>query len=58
MIWSSHDLDAIEKYASRVACMNQRLFFHGDTKQFFADEDLLKTYTESTMQIHMHHHRV
>jgi zinc transport system ATP-binding protein len=58
MVWSSHDLDAINKYASRVACMNRKLFFHGDKDQFFADEDLLKTYTESTMQMHMHDHRV
>lgn len=56
IIWSSHDLDAIEKYASRVACMNRKLFFHGKKEQFFADEKILKTYTESAMQMHMHDH--
>lgn len=56
MIWSSHDLDAIEKYANKVACMNRNLFFHGDKDHFFADEKILKTYTEATMQMHMHDH--
>ncbi len=56
IIWSSHDLDALEKYASKVACMNRQLFFHGHKEDFFADEDILKTYTESAMQAHMHGH--
>lgn len=56
IIWSSHDLDAIEKYATSVACMNKKLFFHGKKDQFFADKEILKTYTESAMQMHMHDH--
>lgn len=56
IVWSSHDLDAISKYASRVACMNKKLFFHGDKEDFFTNKDLLKTYTESSMQMHMHDH--
>ena len=56
IIWSSHDLDAISKYANRVACMNKKLFFHGEKEKFFSDKDLLKTYTESSMQMHMHDH--
>ena len=56
IVWSSHDLDAISKHASKVACMNKRLFFHGDRGEFFSDPALLKTYTESSMQAHMHHH--
>ncbi len=56
IIWSSHDLDAISKHASRVACMNKRLFFHGKKEDFFLNNDLLKTYTESSMQMHMRHH--
>jgi len=56
VVWSSHDLDAIKKYANRVACMNRRLFFHGEKEKFFADEKILKTYTESAMQMHMHDH--
>ena len=56
IVWSSHDLDALERYASKVACMNKRLFFHGNKEDFFSGEAALKTYTESTMQAHMHGH--
>ena len=56
IVWSSHDLDAVSKYATRVACMNKKLFFHGEKEKFFSDKELLKTYTESSMQLHMHNH--
>ena len=58
IVWSSHDLDAVSKYATRVACMNKKLFFHGDKEKFFSDKELLKTYTESSMQLHMHNHNM
>ena len=58
IVWSSHDLDAVSKYASRVACMNKKLFFHGEKEKFFSDKELLKTYTESSMQLHMHNHNM
>lgn len=56
IIWSSHDLDAVAKLASKVACLNRTLFFHGMSEEFFHNEDLLKMYSESSMQMHMHHH--
>ncbi|HII36536.1 MAG TPA: metal ABC transporter ATP-binding protein [Nitrosopumilaceae archaeon] len=56
IIWSSHDLDAVAKLASKVACLNRTLFFHGIPEEFFHNEDLLKMYSESSMQMHMHHH--
>lgn len=56
IVWSSHDLEAISKLANRVACMNRKLFFHGEKEEFFSNKELLKTYTESAMQMHMHHH--
>lgn len=56
IVWSSHDLEAIAKLANRVACMNRQMFFHGQKEEFFSNKDLLKTYTESAMQMHMHHH--
>ncbi len=56
IVWSSHDLEAISKLANRVACMNRKLFFHGQKEEFFSNKDLLKTYTESAMQMHMHNH--
>lgn len=56
IIWSSHDLDAVAKLATKVACLNRKLFFHGISEEFFHDENLLKMYSESSMQMHMHHH--
>jgi zinc transport system ATP-binding protein len=57
IIWSSHDLDAIKKLASKVACINKKLFFHGDVSEFFDNEKLMMSaYLESSMQAHMHSH--
>ena len=56
IIWSSHDLDAVERLANKVACLNKMLFFHGISKEFFSDDEMLKKYSETSMQMHMHHH--
>jgi zinc transport system ATP-binding protein len=56
IIWTSHDMDAVNKYANKVSCINKRMFFHGDKGEFFSSEDNIKNYSESTMQIHMHSH--
>ena len=56
IIWSSHDLDAVNKLANHVACLNRTLFFHGESEQFFSDDNLVKQYSEASMQEHMHHH--
>ena len=58
IIWSSHDMDAVNKYANKVSCINKKMFFHGDKGEFFSSEDHLKNYSESTMQIHMHAHDI
>ena len=56
IIWSSHDLDAVARLATKVACLNRTLSFHGISEEFFHNEDLLKMYSESSMQMHMHKH--
>ncbi|MGI0028462.1 MAG: metal ABC transporter ATP-binding protein [Nitrososphaera sp.] len=56
IIWASHDLDAVNRLASSVACINRSVFFHGKTHEFFENPDLLKAYSESSMQAHMHLH--
>ncbi len=56
IIWSSHDLDAVNKLANHVACLNRTLFFHGESEDFFSNDDLVKQYSEASMQEHMHHH--
>ena len=56
IIWTSHDMNAVNKYANKVSCINKRMFFHGDKESFFSNEEHLKKYSESSMQIHMHTH--
>jgi len=58
IIWSSHDLEAINSLANKVACVNRSMFFHGKSHEFFENPELLKKYSESSMQAHMHeqHH--
>lgn len=56
IIWSSHDMDAVNLLANKVACMNRTLFFHGDSDEFFTNAELVKKYSEASMQEHMHHH--
>ena len=56
IIWSSHDLDAVNKLANHVACLNRTLFFHGESDDFFKNDELVKQYSEASMQEHMHHH--
>jgi zinc transport system ATP-binding protein len=56
IIWSSHDLDAVNKLANKVACLDKTLFFHGISQEFFSNDELVKKYSEASMQKHMHHH--
>ena len=56
MIWASHDLDAVNRLATSVACINRSMFFHGKAYEFFENPDLLKAYSEASMQAHMHLH--
>ena len=42
IIWSSHDLDAVERLANKVACLNKTLFFHGISEDFFSADEMLK----------------
>ena len=56
IIWASHDLDAVNRLATSVACINRSMFFHGKAYEFFENLDLFKAYSESSMQAHMHLH--
>lgn len=56
IVWSSHDLDAVDLLASQVACLNQKLYFHGTAKQFFSDESLVRMHSEGSMHLHMKDH--
>jgi zinc transport system ATP-binding protein len=56
IIWASHDLDAVNKIANKVMCLNRSMFFHGDTSEFFGSNELIRMYSESSMQLHMRSH--
>jgi zinc transport system ATP-binding protein len=56
IVWSSHDMNAVEKLASKVACIDRKLFFHGESEDFFGNEDRMKSYVEFAMQSHMNLH--
>jgi len=56
IIWASHDLDAVNKIANKVMCLNRSMFFHGDTSEFFRSNELIRMYSESSMQLHMRSH--
>ena len=38
----SHDVTAISKYVSKIACLNQRLYYHGSKE--ITNEDIEKAY--------------
>ena len=57
VVWSSHDLDAVGMLATQVACLNKRMYFHGSSKEFFADESLVRLHSEGSMHIHMQGHK-
>ncbi|HEY6535464.1 MAG TPA: metal ABC transporter ATP-binding protein [Candidatus Nitrosocosmicus sp.] len=56
IIWSSHDLDAVNLLSNKVACIYKKLLFHGKSEEFFSDENNLKKFTESAMHIHIKSH--
>jgi zinc transport system ATP-binding protein len=56
IIWASHDLDAVNKIANKVMCLNRSMFFHGNTSEFFGSNELIRMYSESSMQLHMRSH--
>ena len=56
IIWSSHDLDAVNLLSNKVACIYKKLLFHGNSDIFFSDENNLKKFTESAMHLHIKSH--
>jgi zinc transport system ATP-binding protein len=56
IVWSSHDMNAVERLANKVACIDRKLFFHGESEDFFGNEERMKSYVEFAMQSHMNLH--
>ncbi len=47
VLWSSHDMEAMEGRAKSVACLDRKLLFHGPCGKFFADGRAVGAYAES-----------
>ena len=56
ILWSSHDMNAVEEKANIVGCMKRNMIFHGSKADFFKNPDLIKEYTEAAMHLHSHNH--
>lgn len=55
IIWSSHDMGAISRLATKIVCLNCTLFFHGESGDFFTNKELVRKYSEASMREHAHH---
>ena len=44
LILASHDISAISAFSTKVACINKRLFYHGESQDFFKSEEFSRVY--------------
>ena len=59
IIWSYSDLDVLNKIENKVACINRKMYFHGNTQEFFENNNdlFLSTFSpESNMITQMCSH--
>lgn len=57
LIMVSHDIGVITTYVDRVACLNKKLFFHGDPEDFAkCQHDILSAAYGHEIQVVEHHH--
>lgn len=50
-----HDIDVITTHVHTVACINQELFYHGDSVDFLDSDALVDAYGEHHGILHHHH---
>ncbi len=56
VILIEHDVGVVTEHADRIACMNQRLYHHGDTESFVESDALAEAYGEDSRVMGHHHH--
>lgn len=57
IILVEHDIGVVTAYATEVACINRRLFFHGDSLDFSESDALTEAYGANQQLLdHNHHH--
>ncbi|WP_254862698.1 metal ABC transporter ATP-binding protein [Halovivax gelatinilyticus] len=50
-----HDIGVVTDRADRIACLNTRLFHHGDTDSFVESDALEEAYGQTGQIVHHHH---
>ncbi|SFX31772.1 zinc transport system ATP-binding protein [Thermoactinomyces sp. DSM 45891] len=57
VIMVTHDIGVISSYVDRVACLNKRLFFHGEAAEFQRrQKEILSAAYDYDIQLVEHHH--
>lgn len=44
VVFSTHNVGVVTRHVNKVACINQRLYFHGSHEEFCATDQLLEAY--------------
>lgn len=55
IILIEHDIGVVTDCATRIACINRRLFHHGDTESFVESNALEEAYGSTGTVLHHHH---
>jgi len=55
VVFSTHNVGVVTRYVNKVACINQRLYFHGSHEEFCATDHLLRM-VGGTAHIIQHEH--
>jgi zinc transport system ATP-binding protein len=55
VVFSTHNVGVVTKHVNKVACVNQRLYFHGSHEEFCATDHLLETVGGRAHIIHHDH---
>jgi zinc transport system ATP-binding protein len=55
VVFSTHNVGVVTKHANKVACINQRLYFHGSHDEFCETDHLLEMVGGRAHIIHHEH---
>ncbi len=55
VILVEHDIGVVTEHADRIACLNRKLYFHGETDEFEASDVLAEAYGANQRQLHHDH---
>ncbi|PSQ54920.1 metal ABC transporter ATP-binding protein [Halobacteriales archaeon SW_8_68_21] len=55
VILIEHDIGVVTDRANRIACVNTKLYHHGDTESFVESDALVEAYGTTGQVVHHHH---